>query len=56
LINDDGPHNKKTEIKGRGIFPDKEISTTLEDRLKENDPELNWILNGPKNQQQTFQK
>lgn len=38
------PHNK-TEIKGRGIFPDKEISTTLEDRLKENDPELNWILN-----------
>jgi hypothetical protein len=38
------PHHK-TEIKGRGIFPDKEISTTLEDRLKENDPELNWILN-----------
>jgi hypothetical protein len=34
----------KTEIKGRGIFPDKEISTTLEDQLKGNDPELNWIL------------
>jgi len=38
------PHHK-TEIKGHGIFPDKEISTTLEDRLKGNDPELNWILN-----------
>ena len=38
------PHHK-TEIKGHGIFPDKEISTSLEDRLKENDPQLNWILN-----------
>jgi hypothetical protein len=26
------PHHK-TEIKGRGIFPDKEIIPTLEDRL-----------------------
>jgi C-terminal processing protease CtpA/Prc len=34
----------KTEIKGRGIFPDKEISPTLDNQLKENDPELNWIL------------
>lgn len=38
------PHHK-TERKGRGIFPDKEISSTLEDRLKKNDLELNWILN-----------
>lgn len=38
------PHYK-TEIKGRGIFPDKEISTNLEKRLKGNDAELNWILN-----------
>jgi hypothetical protein len=37
------PHHK-TEIKGRGIFPDKEISPTLEDRLQDYDPELNWIL------------
>jgi hypothetical protein len=37
------PHHK-TEIKGRGIFPDKEIIPTLEDRLKGNDPELSWIL------------
>jgi hypothetical protein len=36
------PHHK-TEIKGRGIFPDKEIIPTLEDRLKGNDPELSWI-------------
>jgi hypothetical protein len=31
------PHHK-TEIKGRGIFPDKEIIPTLEDRLKEMTP------------------
>jgi C-terminal processing protease CtpA/Prc len=37
------PHHK-TEIEGRGIFPDKEINTTLEDRLTGNDPELSWIL------------
>jgi hypothetical protein len=42
--------------KGRGIFPDKEISTTLEDRLKENDPELNWILNDQEPVNKTFQK
>ena len=37
------PHHK-TEIKGRGIFPDKEINPTLEDRLQDYDPELNWIV------------
>jgi C-terminal processing protease CtpA/Prc len=42
------PHNK-TEIKGHGIIPDKEIITTLKDRLQENDPELNWILDDIKN-------
>jgi hypothetical protein len=39
------PHHKT----GRGIFPDKEIIPTLEDRLKGNDPELSWIK-GHKNQ------
>lgn len=34
----------KTEIVGRGIFPDKEILPTLEDRKNNIDPELNWIL------------
>ncbi len=34
----------KTDIEGRGIFPDKEIIPTLEDRINENDPEMNWIL------------
>ena len=29
---------------GRGIFPDVEIIPTLNDRLNENDPELQWIL------------
>ncbi|WP_396181453.1 S41 family peptidase [Flavobacterium sp.] len=34
----------KTNIEGRGIFPDKEILPTLEDRKSNIDPELNWIL------------
>jgi hypothetical protein len=34
------PHHK-TEIKGRGIFPDKEIIPTR-DRLKGNDPEAGY--------------
>lgn len=38
------PHYK-TEIVGHGIYPDKEIIPTLEDRIKDNDPEMNWILN-----------
>ena len=33
-----------SEVDGRGIFPDKAISPTLEDRVKNNDPEMNWIL------------
>ena len=41
------PHHK-TEIIGRGIFPDKEITPSLEDRLQGNDPELNWILSNSK--------
>ncbi len=42
------PHFK-TDLNGRGIFPDKEIIPTLEDRIKENDPEMNWVLNNIKN-------
>ena len=34
----------KTEVEGYGIMPDKEIIPTLEDRIKDNDPELNWVL------------
>ena len=34
----------KTDIEGRGIFPDKEIIPTIEDRKNKIDPELNWIL------------
>jgi hypothetical protein len=30
---------------GRGIFPDVEIIPTLQDRIKQVDPELEWILN-----------
>lgn len=35
----------KTEVAGHGIFPDIEVSPTVEDRIKGNDPELNWVLN-----------
>lgn len=37
------PHYK-TDIEGRGIFPDKEIVPTLQDKINGNDPEMNWIL------------
>lgn len=33
----------KTEEKGRGIFPDKEIIPTVDDLLSGADPELEWI-------------
>jgi C-terminal processing protease CtpA/Prc len=37
------PHHK-TEIKGRGIFPDITITPTLKDQIEEQDPELDWVL------------
>lgn len=37
------PHYK-TDVVGRGIFPDVAISPTLDDFLQGNDPELNWIV------------
>jgi C-terminal processing protease CtpA/Prc len=36
------PYQSKTE--GHGIFPDKEINPTVQDRINGNDPELEWIL------------
>jgi C-terminal processing protease CtpA/Prc len=39
----------KTPTEGRGIFPDKEITPTITDRINGNDPELNWILADIKN-------
>ena len=35
----------QTKTVGRGIFPDKEIIQTVEDKIKNKDPELEWILN-----------
>ncbi|ESU28220.1 peptidase, S41 family [Flavobacterium limnosediminis JC2902] len=37
------PHHKTT-VEGRGIFPNKVIIPTLEDRIKGSDPEMDWIL------------
>ena len=34
----------KSTIDGRGVFPDKEIIPTLDDRINNIDPEMNWIL------------
>ena len=34
----------KTDIEGRGIFPDVAIVPTLEDRINGIDPEMDWIL------------
>jgi len=34
----------KTELEGRGIFPDIEIKPILEDRIKGKDLELQWVL------------
>ena len=38
------PHHK-SDIEGRGIFPDKEIIPTIENRINQQDPELKWIMN-----------
>ncbi len=34
----------QTKVEGRGIFPDKEIIPTIEDKVTKKDPELEWIL------------
>lgn len=38
----------QTEIVGRGIFPDIEIVQTVQDKISNKDPELQWILNDVK--------
>ena len=35
----------KSEVKGRGIFPDIEIVPTIDDIISKKDPELEWIKN-----------
>lgn len=42
------PIEKRDEI-GHGVYPDKEIKPTLENKIKRFDVELNWILNDIKN-------
>lgn len=34
----------KSDIEGRGVFPDTEIIPTLDDRIKNIDPELKWVI------------
>ena len=49
------PYYKST-IDGRGIFPDKEITPTLQDRINGVDPEMNWILEDIKSLDKTLSK
>lgn len=44
--------SNKTDIEGRGIFPDKEILPTFEDRKNNIDPELAWILQDIKSERE----
>jgi hypothetical protein len=34
----------QSSIVGRGIFPDKEINPTIQDKIQEIDPEMEWII------------
>ena len=34
----------QTNIKGHGIYPDKEIIQTVEDKINGKDPEMDWVL------------
>jgi C-terminal processing protease CtpA/Prc len=38
----------KTDIVGHGIYPDKEIIPTIENRILDIDPEMNWVLSQAK--------
>ena len=38
-----------TSVFGHGIYPDKEIIQTIEDKINKKDPEIDWILNEVKN-------
>ena len=38
----------KTDVIGHGIYPDKEIIPTLQDRIDGKDAEMNWVLNDAK--------
>lgn len=46
------PKFYQTKVKGHGIYPDQEIKTTLEDRIKNIDPQLRWIISDVKNNNQ----
>ncbi len=38
----------KTDVVGHGIYPDKVIIPTLEDRINKKDPEMEWVLEDSK--------
>ena len=40
----------QSNVFGRGIFPDVEILPTIQDKINNNDPEMDWILDGIEHQ------
>jgi C-terminal processing protease CtpA/Prc len=42
----------QSEIDGRGIFPDKEIIPSIEDKISNKDPEIEWVLEDIKRKKQ----
>lgn len=46
---------EKSDVEGRGVFPDKVIIPTVEDRIKKVDPELNWIIDNIKREKEVKQ-
>jgi C-terminal processing protease CtpA/Prc len=46
---------EKSDVEGRGVFPDKVIIPTVEDRIKKVDPELNWIIDDIKREKEVKQ-
>ena len=37
--------SNQTDVFGHGIYPDKEIIPTIQDKIDNKDPEMEWILN-----------
>lgn len=50
------PKHFSTDTIGHGIFPDKEIKTSFMDKINKTDPQLRWILNDVKNNNQELKK
>lgn len=48
------PYYFKTENLGHGVYPNQEIRPNLSDKINKKDPELHWIINDIKNDNQAL--